>query len=109
MQVELKPFKNWQVIQVTGQIDSKTVGELREFIDTELKQGQPVALDLTDVPFMSSAGLRTLLTLQQKTKGMSVDLVLIGVAEGIADTMKVTGFYQFFTLYETLQDIPEAQ
>jgi anti-sigma B factor antagonist len=109
MQVELKTFKNWQVIQVTGQIDSKTVGELRDFIDTELKQNDPVALDLTNVPFMSSAGLRTLLTLQQKTKTMSVDLVLVGVAEGIADTMKVTGFYQFFTVHETLQDIPGGE
>jgi len=109
MQVELKTFKNWQVIQVTGQIDSKTVGELRDFIDTELKQSDPVALDLTNVPFMSSAGLRTLLTLQQKTKTMSVDLVLVGVAEGIADTMKVTGFYQFFTVHETLQDIPGGE
>jgi anti-sigma B factor antagonist len=58
---------------------------------------------------MSSAGLRTLLTLQQKTKTMSVDLVLVGVAEGIADTMKVTGFYQFFTVHETLQDIPGGE
>lgn len=108
MQVQLDSFGNWQVIKVDGQIDSKTVGELRDFIDTELKPAQPVALDLTNVPFMSSAGLRTLLTLQQKTKAMGVDLVLIGVGELIADTMKVTGFYQFFSIYESLQTMPGA-
>ena len=108
MEVKLDSHASWQVIFVSGQIDSKTVGQLRDFIDTELKQGVPVALELTEVPFMSSAGLRTLLTLQRKTKEMEVDLALIGVADEIADTMKVTGFYQFFTIYESLQRLPGA-
>jgi anti-anti-sigma regulatory factor len=37
---------------------------------------------------------------------MGVDLALIGVAEEIADTMKVTGFYQFFTIHASLEAIP---
>jgi len=108
MEVTLEQFGDWQVIKVTGQVDSKTVGDLRDFIDTQIEQGQPVALELTEVPFMSSAGLRTLLTLQRKTKDMGVELALIGVAEEIADTMKVTGFYQFFTIYDSLESIPSA-
>ena len=109
MNVTLDSFKNWQVIKVAGQVDSKTVSDLRDFIDSELKQGHPVALELTEVPFMSSAGLRTLLTLQRKTTDMGVDLALIGVAPEIADTMKVTGFYQFFTIFESLQNLPGGE
>ena len=105
MNVQSETFQNWQVIRVSGQIESKTVLKLREFIDSELKPDQPVALELTDVPFMSSAGLRTLLTLQRKTKELNIDLALIGLSEGIADTMKVTGFYQFFTVYASLEAI----
>ena len=106
MDVQSSTFKNWQVIKVSGQIDSKTVIKLRDSIDSELKPDQPVALELTDVPFMSSAGLRTLLTLQRKTKELNISLALIGLGDGIADTMKVTGFYQFFTIYESLDAIP---
>ena len=105
MEVKLESFNNWQVIRVSGQIDSKTVGDLRDFIDSELKQNQPVALELTEVPFMSSAGLRTLLTLQRKTVDMGVDLALVGVSTEIADTMKVTGFYQFFKVFEKLNNL----
>jgi anti-anti-sigma regulatory factor len=39
---------------------------------------------------------------------MGVDLALIGVASEIADTMKVTGFYQFFTIYDALKDLPAS-
>ena len=108
MEVKLESFNNWQVIKVSGQIDSKTVGDLREYIDSELKEDQPVALELTEVPFMSSAGLRTLLTLQRKTVDMGVDLVLVGVSTEIADTMKVTGFYQFFKVVEALENLHGA-
>ena len=108
MEVKLESFNNWQVIRVSGQIDSKTVGDLRDFIDSELKQNQPVALELTEVPFMSSAGLRTLLTLQRKTVDMGVDLALVGVSTEIADTMKVTGFYQFFKVFEKLNNLEGA-
>jgi len=108
MEVKLESFNNWQVIKVCGQIDSKTVGDLRDRIDTELKQDHPVALELTEVPFMSSAGLRTLLTLQRKTVNMGVELALVGVSTEIADTMKVTGFYQFFNVVETLENLHGA-
>jgi anti-anti-sigma factor len=93
---------------VEGQVDSKTVTSLRDFIDTELKDSLPVVLDLTAVPFMSSAGLRTLLTLHRRTQEMGVALALIGIAPDIAETMKVTGFYDYFTIYNDLNSMPES-
>jgi anti-sigma B factor antagonist len=106
MEVQQELIKNWQVIKVTGEIDSKTVSTLRDFIDEKLVENTAVALDLEKVPFMSSAGLRTLLTLQRKTTSMKVDLALIGVANEIQDTMKVTGFLQYFKLYDSIESLP---
>ena len=106
MQVEQELINNWQIIKVTGEIDSKTVGILRTFIDEKLIGDKSVALDLMNVPFMSSAGLRTLLTLQRSTSKMKVDLALIGVASEIQDTMKVTGFLQYFKIYDSIEALP---
>jgi len=108
MELSKSLIKGWQAIQVVGQVDSKTVGELRDYIDKELEEGKPVALDLQGVPFMSSAGLRTLLILNRRTQEMKVSLALVGIASEIADTMKVTGFYEYFTIYSTLSLLPEA-
>ena len=106
MEVQQELLGNWQVIRVIGEIDSKTVTSLRDFIDEKLINDKSVALDLKKVPFMSSAGLRALLTLQRKTSLMKVELALIGVAEEIQDTMKVTGFLQYFKLYESIESLP---
>jgi len=108
MNLSSSTTQGWQVIHVDGQVDSKTVTALRDYIDAELKEGLPVALDLTSVPFMSSAGLRTLLTLHRRTQEMGVDLALVGIASFIADTMKVTGFYDYFTIHPDLASLPLA-
>ena len=106
MEIKQELIHNWQIIKVTGEIDSKTVSTLRSFIDEKLIEDKAVALDLTNVPFMSSAGLRTLLTLQRSTTKMNVDLALIGVASEIQDTMKVTGFLQYFKIYDSIEALP---
>ena len=105
MKVEQELVENWQVIKVTGEIDSKSVGTLRDFIEEKLMNDKDVALDLTHVPFMSSAGLRTLLTLQRKTTSMKLNLALIGVADVIQDTMKVTGFLQYFKIHPSIESL----
>ena len=99
----------WQSIQANGQIDSKTVTSLRDYIDTELKNNMPVALDLSGVTFMSSAGLRALLTLHRRTQEMEVSLALVGLSEEIADTMKITGFYDYFQIYNQMSELPGVE
>jgi len=108
MNLSTSTTQGWQTIHVEGQFDSKTVTVLRDYIDSELRDGLAVALDLTGVPFMSSAGLRTLLTLHRRTQEMGVPLALVGIAVEIADTMKVTGFYEYFTIYPDLSALPGA-
>lgn len=106
MKLTSSTIQGWQSIHADGQIDSKTVLALRDYIDTELKEGMPVALDLSCVTFMSSAGLRTLLTLHRRTQEMNVSLALVGISQEIGDTMKVTGFYDYFKIYSHINDLP---
>jgi anti-sigma B factor antagonist len=106
LQITSSLERGWQIITVRGQVDSKTVNELRDYLEREFTSAQPLGLDLTEVPFMSSAGLRTLLTVYRQTQSSGVLLALIGLRPEIADTMKVTGFYQYFTVYAKTVDLP---
>jgi anti-anti-sigma factor len=108
LQLSVTTQNGWKVIHVGGQVDSKTVGELRDFLDQEVQAGSGIALDLSQVPFMSSAGLRTLLTLHRMTKGLGLALSLVGIQPQIEDTMKVTGFYQYFTIHPSLSSLPSS-
>jgi anti-anti-sigma regulatory factor len=39
---------------------------------------------------------------------MGVALSLVGIVTEIADTMRVTGFYDYFTIYSDLASLPDA-
>lgn len=106
LQITSSLEQGWQIITVEGQVDSKTVNELRDYLEQELQPAYPLGLQLTEVPFMSSAGLRTLLTLYRQSESSGRPLALIGLRPEIADTMRVTGFYQYFTVYDTVSDLP---
>ena len=107
MEINKSTIKGWLVIEVKGQVDSKTVVDLRDYLDQNIIGDLPIALDLTEVPFMSSAGLRTLLTLNRKTQDMNIKLCLVGVIEEISETMNVTGFLQYFTMQPNIEDLSE--
>jgi anti-sigma B factor antagonist len=107
MELNKSIIKGWLVIEIKGQVDSKTVVDLRDYLDQNIIGDLPIALDLTEVPFMSSAGLRTLLTLNRKTQDMNIKLCLVGVIEEISETMNVTGFLQYFTIQPNIADLSE--
>jgi len=105
LQLSSELHNGWQLIHVSGQVDSKSSAELRDYLESQVQGANPVALELSNVPFMSSAGLRTLLTLYRQTQGLGVPLALVGLQPPIVDTMKITGFYQHFTTYASLAEL----
>jgi anti-anti-sigma regulatory factor len=42
------------------------------------------------------------------TKGLGLALALVGIQSQIEDTMKVTGFYQYFTVHPSLAELPAS-
>lgn len=96
---------NWKVIRVAGQVDSKTSADLRTYLEAEVNGSSAVALELSAVPFLSSAGLRTLLTLYRQTQALGIPLALVALQPPIVDTMKITGFLQHFKVYSSLEEL----
>jgi len=62
-----------------------------------------VLIDMTRVDYMSSAGLRMMLSIHRQASGNKGQLVLVGLSEEIKDTMSATGFLNFFIIQDTLQ------
>lgn len=101
MEIKITDVDQIKIIEVSGDVDASTAPTAQEKILPAAKAGLPVLLDLTNVPYMSSAGLRVLLSIYRQVTAESVDFVLVGLSEEIQDTMSVTGFLNFFTVCET--------
>jgi anti-sigma B factor antagonist len=102
MEITTKLIDNISVAELAGEIDAKTAPSVTQTILPLLDSGSKILVDLTNVPYMSSAGLRALLTLYRQTMAKDGKLVLVGLSEEIRDTMSITGFLDFFTTCETV-------
>jgi anti-anti-sigma factor len=80
-------------IALTGQLDGSTAPALRETVDRILS-GKPtqLVLQVENLSFMASAGLRILIFAKQKQPNLKI--YLIRPQDTVIDTLKKTGFYE---------------
>lgn len=102
MDIAISKTAEITVIKLEGDIDASTALGVQEKVLPLAEPGSKILLDMTQVPYMSSAGLRMLLSLYRQVSAQEGQVVLVGVAEEIKDTMEITGFLSFFTTCDTL-------
>jgi anti-sigma B factor antagonist len=105
MDVSVQSIEGVTVVKVSGDIDAATAPGLMAQMATLTPPGCRIAVDLSEVPYMSSAGLRVMLSLYRNVTASKGKVVLAGVVEEIGDTMSNTGFLNFFTM---APDVPAA-
>lgn len=101
--MNIKTDQKVTIAELSGNIDAKTTPEIQEKVLSIVKPDSKIILDLSQVEYMSSAGLRMLLLLYRTAKAQKGNLILVGLQEEIKDTMSVTGFLDFFTTCDTVE------
>jgi anti-sigma B factor antagonist len=84
-------------ISVTGRLETMTAPQLESAIKKILPDADDLTLDLAGLEYISSAGLRVLLSSQQafnKKKGMK----LIHACDEVMEVFEVTGFTEILTI-----------
>lgn len=76
-------------VSLAGRLDTNTAPELQAVFDTELSEVSQVQIDMEKLEYLSSAGLRTLLT---GTRKMDGNLTVFHVNDEIMEVFKITGF-----------------
>jgi anti-sigma B factor antagonist len=103
MEVNIKTVDSASVVQLIGDIDGSSAPAAQAKILPLAAPGSHILLDMSKVPYMSSAGLRMLLSTYRQITSRNGRIVLVGLSEEIQDTMSVTGFLKFFTTCDTLE------
>ena len=85
------------LITVSGRIDPTTASAFEKAVLENLDGVQDFVLDLKDVPYTSSAGLRTLLLAQKKMMKQG-SMTLKNVQSSVLEVLKVTGYIKFLKI-----------
>ena len=103
MEVAIKEIENITVVEIVGDVDGKSAPEAQKQILPLIVPGGRILLDMTGVPYMSSAGLRMLLSAYRQATASKGYLVLVGLADEVRDTMSATGFLSYFITHPTVE------
>jgi anti-anti-sigma factor len=94
------------VISLSGSFDALTADQAHSFISTQLDHGQQqIALDLGHVDFMSSAGIRVLLDMLKRSRGMGGDLRLAATQPGVQRTLEISGMVRVLKVYPSVEEV----
>ncbi len=93
------------VIAVSGRIDSMNADELGENLSKQIEGGgKHIVLDLSQVSYMSSAGLRELVAAYRKAQSESGDLRLAQPSSRVQDVLEMSGLDTIFQIFPTQGD-----
>ena len=88
---------NTATIEITGRLDTVTAPALDKMIGEELEGINALTLDMNALEYISSAGLRVLLSAQKKMQKIG-SMKLFGVSEAVMEVLEMTGFADILTI-----------
>ena len=91
MTMEIKKNADAAVITVAGRLDTTTAPLLEKAIIQDIGDAKTLTLDLKAVQYISSAGLRVLLSAQKKMQKIG-SMKVVNVCEAVMEVLEMTGF-----------------
>jgi anti-anti-sigma factor len=87
-------------VTLSGELDASVAQDFRDKVDQAASQkAKRLVLVMTDLEYMASAGLRSLIFAKQKM-GTGVDIYVVAAQEPIVDTLTMTGFHHSVIMVE---------
>jgi anti-anti-sigma factor len=99
------PRADLRIVSLSGRIDAGTAPTVNRAVREAMsKGGRQIIVELRDVTFLSSSGLRTLLLLARELRRDGGDLILCALQPQVAEVFHLTGFDQIFQLHHTREE-----
>ena len=107
LEISIEGTNDFSLCRPSGEIDAYTVDQFRDALSS-LATVSKLLIDLSDVPFMDSAGLGALIgSIRKAGENDGVVVVCCGRAS-LMGLLKTTGFDQIVTVTETYEEAMEA-
>ena len=97
MMIEIKKNVEDTTIEIVGRLDTTTAPSLEKTINEDINGTKNLILDLKGLEYISSAGLRVLLSAQKKMQKLG-DMKVINVCENVMEVFEITGFADILTI-----------
>jgi len=106
MQINERTEDNIPIVTIVGDIDLESSPQLRAFLKPKSSQKTPrLLLDFSQVSYIDSSGLATLIEYFQAVQGFKGKLALASLSPRVKNVFEIVRLEQIFSLHP---DIPSA-
>ena len=103
LNIQLSEEDDYTVCRPVGELDAYTVGQFREALG-ELASKPKLLIDMSEVPFVDSAGLGALIGGIRRAREVGGDVAVCCNRPTLVRLLHTTGFDRIVTVAETLEE-----
>ncbi|MCZ7539644.1 MAG: STAS domain-containing protein [Anaerolineae bacterium] len=93
------------IFALEGRVDSEGALDLDLALQTAVSEGKrKIVLEMDQVRYINSAGLRTLADILTQVRADQGDLKLVNLSQRVARVFQIIGFEKFFSIYATVDE-----
>lgn len=98
MEIGKEIAESKMTLRLKGRLETSTAPKLEEIVENELDEVTQLMVNMAQVEYVSSAGLRVLLAAEKKMKAKGGTLTVEESVPAVLDVFKITGFDKILTL-----------
>ena len=93
--------QNCRILQIKGEINYNNLSVLEQAVEGAARLPEKnIVIDMLELAYISSAGLRILLKLKKDLNQAEKNLVLFGLTEFVREVFHISGFDKIFSIYK---------
>lgn len=105
MQIHVSQHDTATLLRLAGRMDATTAHLFEESCNDALTKGaKRMVVDMEGIVYISSAGLRSILTVQKTAKDSLCAIAYCALQPMVVDVFRISGFNRILTLCATQED-----
>jgi anti-sigma B factor antagonist len=105
LKVETTVAAGRTAVRVQGEVDLRTAPYLREQLLASVRRSTgTVRIDLSEVPYMDSSGVGTMVYVKRETERAGRRIVLVGLQPRVRSVFEITHLDKFFTIVQSADE-----
>jgi anti-sigma B factor antagonist len=102
MEITTRDYKRSSIIRITGRVDASNYAELESKLKHYIDNGQVnLVLEMDETDFISSAGVRVLISAQKTLKPRGGSLAIAQPSARVKEVLELAGLETVFAVYDS--------
>jgi len=109
MNLKIEKKQDVVVLQVKGSLDADSVSQFKKKVNKIIEEGSKcLVLDGSELEFVDSMGLGSLISLLRKLRSQNGDLKVAAISKEVQQVFEITRLHQLFQIFSNSDEAMKA-